>query len=154
MTSGICSRASRAVTVLFVDDDEDILFAYQLVATEGGMIVELAHDGHEGIALANLVSPDVIVLDIGLRSNDGLDGFEVVRRLRASERTSSIPILIVSGSSSARDQAAVRASGCDAHLLKPCSAHELVELVTSLALRQRGDRAAPITGARARLLAG
>jgi DNA-binding response OmpR family regulator len=154
MTSATCTRASRTVSVLFIDDDADLLFAYQLVATGQGMLVELAHDGHDGIALANLVSPDVIVLDIGLRSNDGLDGFEVVRKLRASKRTRSIPILIVSGSSSARDLAAVQASGCDAHLVKPCSADELVEVVTSLALQQRGDRAAPITSARARLLAG
>jgi two-component system response regulator TrcR len=137
MTSGICSRAARAVTVLFVDDDADLLFAYHLVATDGGMIVELAHDGHEGIALASVVSPDVIVLDIGLRSDDGVDGFEVIRRLRASERTSSIPILILSGSSTARDKAAVQASGCDAYLVKPCPADELIERVTSLAFTPR-----------------
>jgi CheY-like chemotaxis protein len=141
MTSGACSCASRAVTVLFVDDDVDTLFAYQLVATEGGMVVELARDGRAAIALAGILLPDVIVLDIGLRSDDGLNGLEVARRLRASERTSSIPILIVSGSASARDRAEVQASGCEGHLVKPCSADDLVELVTSLALGRRGERA-------------
>jgi DNA-binding response OmpR family regulator len=143
MTSGVCSCGSRGVTVLFVDDDADVLFAYQLVATEGGMRVELARDGRQAIALAGVLLPDVVVLDLGLRSDDGLNGLEVARRLRASARTSSIPILIVSGSTSARDMAEVQASGCDGYLVKPCSADELVELVTSLALRGRGDRAAP-----------
>jgi CheY-like chemotaxis protein len=143
MTSGVCSRASRVVTVLFVDDDADTLLAYQLVATEGGLVVELARDGRAAIALAGILLPDVIVLDLGLRSDDGLDGLEVARRLRASARTNAIPILIVSGSTSARDMAAVQASGCDGHLVKPCSADELVEIVTSLALRGRGNRAAP-----------
>jgi two-component system KDP operon response regulator KdpE len=134
MTSGVCPRGFRALTVLFVDDDSDTLFAYQLVATEAGMIVEIARDGHEAIALANAVSPDVIVLDLGLRSDEGLDGLEVARRLRASECTSSIPIVIVSGSDGERDKAAVQASGCDGYLVKPCSAEGLVQSVTTLAL--------------------
>lgn len=65
MTSGVCSRDSRAITVLFVDDDADVLFAYQLITTEGGMLVELARDGHAALALAGVVLPDVIVLDSG-----------------------------------------------------------------------------------------
>ncbi len=141
MSSGFLSRVSRSVEVLFVDDDADTLFAYELVATESGMGVHLAQDGHEAIALAGAVLPDVIVLDLGLRSEDGLNGLEVARRLHASERTSSLPIVIVSGSTSARDMAAVQASGCDGYLVKPCSADALVELVTSLGLR-RGVQAA------------
>jgi len=134
--SGVCPRTSRAVTVLFVDDDVDTLFAYQLVATEGGMIVEGARDGREGIALAKALSPDVIVLDVGLRSHDGLNGFEVVHRLRANEHTGSIPIIIASGSDNARTKAAVQSSGCDGYLAKPCSADDLLELVTALALNR------------------
>jgi DNA-binding response OmpR family regulator len=126
---------------LFVDDDADVLFAYQLITTEAGMLVELARDGHAAIALAGVVVPDVIVLDLGLRSDDGLNGLEVARRLRASAPTSSVPILIVSGSTSARDMAELQASGYDGHLVKPCSADELVEVVTALALGRRVDRA-------------
>jgi DNA-binding response OmpR family regulator len=140
MTSGICSRATHAVTVLFVDDDEDTRFAYQLVATEAGMVVELAGNGHDAIALASVLLPDVIVLDLGLQSDDGLNGLEVARRLRASERTRSIPILILSGSTGERDMAAVHASGCDGHLAKPCSADALVARVTALALSRPGPR--------------
>jgi DNA-binding response OmpR family regulator len=105
------------------------------------MLVELARDGHAAIALAGVVVPDVIVLDLGLRSDDGLNGLEVARRLRASAPTSSVPILIVSGSTSARDMAELQASGYDGHLVKPCSADELVEVVTALALGRRVDRA-------------
>ena len=133
MTSCVRSLASRAVTVLFVDDDEDTRFAYELVATEAGMRVELARDGHQAIALASVLPLDVIVLDLGLCSHDGLDGFEVIRRLRADERTSSIAIIIVSGSDSPPDRERIKVSGCDGHLVKPCSADALIELVTSAA---------------------
>ena len=132
---------SRRVEVLFVDDDTDTLFSYQLVATEGGMNVQLARDGHEAIALANALLPDVIVLDLGLRSEDGFNGLEVARQLHAGERTSSLPIGIVSGSTSVRDMADMKAIGCEWHLVKPCAADELVGLVTSLGLSGR-DRAA------------
>jgi CheY-like chemotaxis protein len=137
MISGIRSSASRAITILFVDDDTDTLFAYALVARDGGMAFEVARDGHEAIALANVLLPDVIVLDLGLRSLDGLDGFEVTRRLRAHGPTSAIPIVIVSGYDGERDLAELRASGCDGHLVKPCSADALLELVSSLACEAR-----------------
>jgi two-component system CheB/CheR fusion protein len=142
MTSGICS-ASRAITVLFVDDDEDTRFAYRLIATEQGMDVEVAADCHEAIAVANVVLPDVIVLDLGLESADGLDGFEVARRLRATARTCGIPIVIVSGTTNARNDAQVRALGCDGFLVKPCSADGLLGLVTALA-RNRAEQAPAI----------
>jgi CheY-like chemotaxis protein len=135
--SGVCSCASRAVTVLFVDDDADTRFAYDLVATEVGMLVALAGDGHEAIGLATALLPDVVVLDLGLGDEGGLDGLEVARRLRAGATTREIPIVIVSGSPNPRDEAAVHASGCDGYLVKPCTAEELLGLVTTLALRRR-----------------
>ncbi len=115
--SGVCERAPAVVTVLFVDDDDDdARFAYKLIATDEGMLVLLARDGQEAIALANVEMPDVIVLDVGLRSMDGLDGFEVARRLRADQRTSTIPIVFLTGYNGARHLAAVVASGCEGHL--------------------------------------
>jgi len=136
-TSEVCVCARHAVSVLFVDDDVDTLFAYHLVATEEGMSVELAREGREAITLASVLLPDVIVLDLGLRDVEGLGGLEVLRRLRASERTSAIPVVILSGFNSAHDAAQIRASGCDGHLVKPCSADELIGLLTSLARGRR-----------------
>jgi len=137
--SGVCTRAPQAVSVLFVDDDADCRFSYQLIATEEGMLVELARDGHEALAIAGVLLPDVIVLDVGLRSLDELDGFEVARRLRANLRTSRIPIVFLSGYNSADQVAAMLASGCDGHLVKPCSAETLLGLVTDLAMSRRAE---------------
>jgi CheY-like chemotaxis protein len=122
---------------LFVDDDADARFAYRLIGTEEGMVVELARDGHEAIALAEVLLPDVIVLDVGLRSPDGIDGFEVARRLRASSRTGTIPIAFLSGHNGERDVAAMQASGCDGRLVKPCSADDLLGLINELAMSRR-----------------
>ena len=78
-TSGIYAHGSR-IKVLFVDDDEDTRFAYESVASGEGFDVDLAADGHEAIALASIVVPDVVVLDV--RLDPLFDGFEVARRLR------------------------------------------------------------------------
>ncbi len=130
MSSGVFSRVSR-FTVLFVDDDSDTRFVYQSVAASEGFGVELAADGFEAITLANFLLPDVIVLDLHL---PGLDGVEVARRLRASPRTSPIPIVIASADDTAEGDAAVRASGCEGHLVKPFSAASLVRLIRVVAL--------------------
>jgi CheY-like chemotaxis protein len=140
-TSGVCLRSSRPVTVLFVDDDADTRFAYQLVGTEEGLTVELAGDGLEAIAMAEVLLPDVIVLDVGL-ARSGLDGFEVARRLRAASRTSTIPIVFLSGYNGPADVEAIRASGCEGHLIKPCSTEALVGLVTNLAMTRRNHASA------------
>jgi two-component system response regulator MprA len=145
-TSGTYSRFSR-VTVLFVDDDADTRFAYQCIGAAEGLGVELAGDGHEAIALANVLLPDVIVLDVRLLP--GLDGFEVVRRLRASARTRAIPIILVTGDTTQGAHAAARASGCEGHLVKPCSADALLRLVNALARSGRRATLEPrVAGAR------
>jgi CheY-like chemotaxis protein len=137
--SSVCSRSLPALTVLFVDDDADTRFAYQLVATEGGMIVELASDGDEAIALAGAVLPDVIVLDVGLGGRPGPNGLEVARRLRASERTNAIPIVFLTGYGAKEDVAAMRATGCDGYLAKPCSAETLLGLIKDVAAGRRSS---------------
>jgi CheY-like chemotaxis protein len=135
-TSAVCLRSARPVTVLFVDDDADTRFAYRLVGTEEGLNIELAGDGLQAIAIADDLLPDVIVLDVGLAGH-GLDGFEVARRLRAGSRTRTIPIVFLSGYNSPADVAAIQASGCEGHLVKPCSTETLVRLVTDLAMTRR-----------------
>jgi two-component system response regulator MprA len=141
--SGIYSRVSRT-TVLFVDSDADSRFVYQSVATAEGFGVELAADGHEAIALANLFLPDVVVLDVRLPE---LSGLEVARLLRESERTREIPIVIVSAGDTAAVDAAVRATGYEGHLVKPCCVDDLLRLVNVLALGGRVQ--VPVVRARA-----
>lgn len=131
--SGVFARIPTG-TILFADADSNTRFAYQSVAQSAGFNVELACDGYEAIALANVACPDVLVLDTNLW---GYDGFEVIRQLRASPRTRAMPIVIVSAEDGAEFEAAVRGSGCDANLTKPCSAKALLRLVEVLLIRRR-----------------
>lgn len=94
-----------------------------------------ARDGYEAIAAAERERPDLILLDIKM---PGLDGFEVLRRLKGRPETAAIPVIILTAEG--MNQSA-RAHGLDlgvhAYLEKPIAAERLISSVTA-ALRQGG----------------
>jgi CheY-like chemotaxis protein len=120
--------ASRRTTVLFVSDDEAAQLAYQVLASAGGLGVELASDAHEALLLANLLAPDLVVLDV-----DTAVRREVVERLRASPRTRSTPVVLITPQASEIHEGPPIA----ACLKKPCSSRRLLRILFLLLARRR-----------------
>lgn len=81
------------VDVLLVEDDPSVLEMYRLKLELDGYRVNTALDGEEGLRKAGDLTPDIIFLDIRLPKMDGL---EVLRKLRAQEKTRNIPVIILS----------------------------------------------------------
>lgn len=84
---------STPTKILTVEDD---LFLKELLAgklTDDEFDVSYASNGEEALALAVSVVPDIILLDILL---PGMSGYEVLEKLKADEKTSRIPVLILS----------------------------------------------------------
>lgn len=81
------------VDVLLVEDDPSVLEMYRLKLELDGYRVNTALDGEEGLKKAGDLTPDIIFLDIRLPKMDGL---EVLRKLRAQEKTRNIPVIILS----------------------------------------------------------
>ena len=81
------------VKVLLIEDDVAAAEMYRLRLVADGYTVVIGHDGHEGLRLASEESPDFIYLDLRM---PGLDGFEVLERLRADAATKHIPVIILS----------------------------------------------------------
>jgi DNA-binding response OmpR family regulator len=81
------------VDVLLVEDDPSVLEMYRLKLELDGYRVNTALDGEEGLKKAGDLMPDIIFLDIRLPKMDGL---EVLRKLRAQEKTREIPVIILS----------------------------------------------------------
>lgn len=79
--------------VLVVDDDDSVREMLEFIVKKEGFRVETAADGEEGIAKAEKLSPDLIVLDLMLPR---YGGFELLRRLQAGEQR-QIPIVVVTG---------------------------------------------------------
>jgi two-component system cell cycle response regulator DivK len=125
------------VTVLVVDDYEDNRQMYAELLSYAGFAVVEACNGAEGIAKAQLVLPELIVMDLSLPV---MDGWEATRRLKADERTRHIPILALTGHAPeglAGHSAAVEETGCDGFLTKPCSPENLLEMVHGVLDRNR-----------------
>ena len=79
--------------ILIVEDDKFLRELISRKLLSEGFKIEEAIDGEEGLAKAKEVKPDLILLDLIL---PGLDGFEVLRRIKDNPSTSSIPVLILS----------------------------------------------------------
>ncbi len=80
------------VKVLLIEDDVAAAEMYRLRLTADGYSVMMAHDGQQGVRMATEELPDFIYLDLRL---PGLDGFEVLERLRGSTATMHIPVIIL-----------------------------------------------------------
>ncbi|MFZ0921226.1 MAG: response regulator [Candidatus Dormiibacterota bacterium] len=80
------------VKVLLIEDDAAAGEMYRLRLAADGYTVVIARDGEEGLRMASDEAPDFIYLDLRL---PGLDGFEVLERLRAQPGTTHIPVIIL-----------------------------------------------------------
>jgi DNA-binding response OmpR family regulator len=116
--------------VLLVEDDAVLADGLSRVLQAQGMQVELAHDGIRADQLLQAGSYAVAVLDIGL---PGIDGFEVVRRLRV--RGASLPVLLLTARDAVEDRVHGLELGADDYLVKPFATAELVARIRALARR-------------------
>lgn len=80
------------VKVLLIEDDVAAAEMYRLRLVADGYSVVIGRDGHEGLRMAADEAPDFIYLDLRL---PGLDGFEVLERLREDAATMHIPVIIL-----------------------------------------------------------
>jgi len=105
------------MTILVVDDEEDVVEIISHFLRQEGFNVLTAYDGEAALEQATQ-NIDLVVLDVML---PGLDGFEVARRLRGRVETEMIPILFLTAKVEEEDQIEGLMAGGDAYLTKPVS---------------------------------
>src|ERR1700746_3816382 len=129
-------RHTRTVRVLVVEDERRLASAVRRGLTAEGFVVDVAHDGVDGLHLAREGGYDAVVLDLML---PGLSGYQVCEQLRAERNW--VPVLILSANDGEYDQAAGLYLGADDYMTKPFS---YVVLAARLrALLRRGSRPRP-----------
>ena len=121
---------SSRMHILLVEDDAVLADGLTRTLQAQGMQVEIARDGLQADALLQRTPPMVAVLDIGL---PGIDGFEVVRRLRA--RGAATPVLLLTARDAVEDRVRGLETGADDYLVKPFATPELVARIRALARR-------------------
>ena len=133
------TAANSAITVLVVEDEENLLEALRYNLEREGYAVHTAIDGEQALAAAQDSSPDLVILDVMLPR---LDGFEVCRILR---RRGDVPILMLTARGEEIDRVVGLELGADDYVTKPFSVRELMARARNLLRRSR--RAAADDGA-------
>lgn len=118
--------------VLVVDDSLTIRRAIEAALTRAGCIVEVARDGMEALERMLAIVPRVLILDIEMPN---LNGFDLLRTLRAQEQYAGIRVAMLTSRGSARHRRHAMELGADAYLVKPCPEEELVATVRGLLAR-------------------
>lgn len=119
--------------VLLVEDDSSVAKSIQLMLQSEGYIVDSTDLGEDGLEIGKLYDYDIILLDLMLPD---IDGYEVLRRLRAARVTT--PILILSGLTELDHKIKGLGFGADDYLTKPFDKRELVARIQAIVRRSKG----------------
>ena len=113
-------------TVLYIEDNfHNRRIVRKILQSRGYTVIE-AEDGTTGLEMIQALRPPLILLDIGL---PGLDGLEVLKRIRADQGLCDTPIIALTASAMRGDRERFLAAGCDDYISKPIQALELLDMV-------------------------
>lgn len=121
-------------TILIVDDETPIVDMLKFNLQKAGYKTVAAYDGKTGLELAQTKNPDLILLDVMLPK---MDGFEVCRKIRESDK--SVPILMLTAREEEIDKVFGLESGADDYITKPFSVRELMARIKANLRRGAGD---------------
>jgi two-component system CheB/CheR fusion protein len=149
---------ASGTTVLIVEDNTDSREMLCAMLRHAGLECHDAADGVTAFRLIDEVSPDIVILDVGLPEMDGL---EVARRIRANPRHAGVRLIALTGYGQTSDRQATREAGFDYHMVKPVQPDELLALLAQIrpssdpeAVCMRPDPGAdeaPLSGSNGRL---
>jgi PAS domain S-box-containing protein len=128
----VFAAAEKRTTLLIVDDHSETVELFSELFERVGHRVVAVQSGEEALAQAALERPDVVMIDIQM---PGMDGLEVIRRLRAAPASATVPIVAVTALSLPEDRERCLAAGADSYLTKPVSLQELQRTVERLIQR-------------------
>jgi DNA-binding response OmpR family regulator len=130
--------------ILVVEDDRDIGELVCRYLEKAGFSAELVTSGPAGLASISTNPPDLLVLDLMLPQVDGL---EICRAVRASEKTAAIPIIMLTARAEESERIVGLEIGADDYIAKPFSPNELVARVRAL-LRRAHRKPSPVANLR------
>ena len=123
--------------ILLIEDDERLVESLGAQLRDSGYALDVSTDGIEGLYVGEEFPVDLAIIDLGL---PGLNGLEVIRRLREGGR--EFPIVILTARSDWQDKVEGLEAGADDYLTKPFQVEELMARINAL-LRRAGGHARP-----------
>ena len=123
-------KGGRTMRVLIAEDEVEIAKALKLLLERNKFTVDIVHNGKDAWIYISQTEYNVIVLDIMM---PGMDGMEVLRRIRAQKMT--VPVLLLTAKGEIEDRVAGLNAGADDYLPKPFASSELIARVKALSRR-------------------
>jgi len=111
-------------TILIVDDSEFVRSYHSYILEQADFNVITAMDGSDGLEKLYTNACDLVLTDINMSN---MDGYEFIRRVRADGKYGSLPIIIVSTESEAKDKMKGFEAGANLYIVKPSSPEMMVE---------------------------
>ncbi len=115
--------------ILVVDDEEDVLEVLRLVLAKNGYEVLTATSGMDGLARAQSALPHLILLDIMMHQ---MDGWEVLKLFKLDERTSGIPVVILSARVEPKDKIRGLQEGAIDYVTKPFAVRDILTKIAAV----------------------
>jgi CheY-like chemotaxis protein len=120
--------------LLLVDDNLDAVESLAMVLEMDGHSVRVASNGQAALRLAEEITPDAAIVDIGM---PGMNGYEVARRLRSTVEGQKMTLIALTGWGQPEDQRQAFAAGFDHHCTKPADIEDLLEMIAAGRSSQR-----------------
>lgn len=115
--------------ILAVDDDVDICELVKVNLEKEGYEVEAANSGGEALEKLKASFFDLLILDLGMPA---VDGWEVLKKVKADEKTKSMPVIILTGKTEEKDMLKGYEHGAETYLVKPFDPKTLTVMVKDL----------------------
>lgn len=130
---------SERLSILVIDDDRVVRQILQNDLSRKGCDVHVAEDGPSGIEIAQKENLDAVILDWMM---PGIDGMEVLKRLRGNEKTRQIPVFMLTGKDSGSDIEQASSMGIHGYIVKPFDASQVHTMITDKLNKISGAKAA------------
>lgn len=125
-------RKEESMRILLIEDDEELCESLSFELRSEGFIVDICHDGEDGLGFIRQEAHDLILLDCMLPS---LSGVQVLHKIRTEGITT--PIILVTALGELEDKISGLDSGADDYLVKPFAFQELMARIRSITRRPK-----------------
>mgnify|MGYP003986656809 FL=1 len=120
--------------ILLAEDEPNIVESLRFLLERAGFALSVENNGHKALAAALDGSFDLLILDVML---PGIDGYEILRQLRADRSVHDMPVLMLTAKGQREDRERAMDGGVDVFMTKPFANAEIVSAVRELAQRTK-----------------